>query len=89
MDGLAWTLAAGSDPKARNPQTSLIIALKVCELTHFPQPMFLCTLAAAYAQNGRQSLARETVEKARKLALSAGRPEIAGEIEKRMQSFIK
>ena len=44
------------------------LAERACELTHYGQPVFLGTLAAAYAEAGRFPEAVTTAEKAERLA---------------------
>jgi len=48
------------------------LAERACELTHYDEPLFIGTLAAAYAEAGRFSEAVTTAEKAEQLATSAG-----------------
>ena len=70
MAGLAWVLATHSDPKFRNPQEALSLALRACELVYYEDPRFLDTLAAAYAAAGRFKDAVATAEKAIQLTAS-------------------
>jgi len=75
LDGLAWILAAGSDRQSRSPAEAVRLASRACELTAFKQPVYLTTLAAAYAQAEKFDRAAVTAEKARVLALAAGQKE--------------
>jgi hypothetical protein len=47
-------------------------------LTHYHEPLFIGTLAAAYAEAGRFSEAVTTAEKAEQLAAAAGLEDLAG-----------
>lgn len=58
---LAWILATTSSPQFRDPDFAVKLAERACELTERKQPVFLDTLAAAYAAAGQFDLARETI----------------------------
>jgi tetratricopeptide (TPR) repeat protein len=51
-DELAWQLATAERSGARDGKRALESALKACELTGWKNPMYLETLAAAYARLG-------------------------------------
>ena len=51
-NGLAWLFATATDPRARNGQRAVALALKACEQTKWQDPSILDTLAAAYAETG-------------------------------------
>ncbi len=80
MNSLAWILATHSDPKFRNPQEALSLAIRTCELANYEDPRFLDTLAAAYAAAGRFSDAVATAEKAVQIVAS-------GDNKKRIQNI--
>jgi Tfp pilus assembly protein PilF len=77
MNNLAWALAASSDDELRNGAEAVRLGEHACELTHYSDPLFLGTLAAAYAECGRFSDAITTAEKAESLAGTAGLKDLA------------
>ena len=77
LNNLAWVLAASSDNELRNGAEAVRLAERACELTHNGEPLFLGTLAAAYAECGRFADAITTAEKAEHLATTAGLKNLA------------
>jgi Flp pilus assembly protein TadD len=77
MNNLAWVLATDADDALRNGVEAVRLAERACELTHYDEPLYLGTLAAAYAEAGRFSEAVTTAEKAEQLATSAGLTAVA------------
>jgi tetratricopeptide (TPR) repeat protein len=77
LNNLAWILAASPLDNLRNGAEAVQLAEHACELTQRREPVLLGTLAAAYAEASRFQEAAETAEKARALALSAGRKDVA------------
>jgi len=51
-NNLAWVLSTSKEPRFRNGEKALQLALKACELTDWKNPSCLDTLAAAYARLG-------------------------------------
>ncbi|HXC35843.1 MAG TPA: tetratricopeptide repeat protein [Candidatus Acidoferrales bacterium] len=51
-NNLAWLLSIVPDAKLRNGKKALVYAKKACELTDWKEPIFIDTLAAAYAETG-------------------------------------
>jgi len=49
---LAWLLATSTQDGLRNAQRAKELALTACELTRYPEPNFVDTLAAAHAEAG-------------------------------------
>jgi tetratricopeptide (TPR) repeat protein len=78
LNNLAWILAASSNDGLRNGAEAVRLAEHACELTHYHEPLFIGTLAAAYAEAGRFSEAVTTAEKAEQLAAVAGLEDLAG-----------
>jgi Flp pilus assembly protein TadD len=70
LNNLAWIQATSADPALRDGPEAVREALKACDLTHDQQPLFLGTLAAAYAEAGDFANAIETATQARDLAKS-------------------
>jgi Flp pilus assembly protein TadD len=77
LNNLAWVLATCPDAGLRNGADAVHLAERVCELTHYGRPLFIGTLAAAYAEAGRFPEAVATAEKAEQLATSAGLTAVA------------
>ena len=71
LNNLAWMLAASPDDELRNGAEAVRLAERACELTHYGEPLFIGTLAAAYAEAGRFPEAVTTAEKAEQLATTA------------------
>jgi len=87
LNNLAWLLAAGPDDQLRNGAEAVRLAQRACELTHYAEPLFLATLAAAYAEAGRFPDAVTTAEKAEQLATAAGSRELAGKIRQLLELY--
>ncbi|MGO8836407.1 MAG: tetratricopeptide repeat protein [Limisphaerales bacterium] len=77
LNNLAWVLATSPDDQLRNGTEAVRLAEQACELTHYREPLFIGTLAAAYAEAGRFPEAVTTAEKAEQLATSAGLTAVA------------
>jgi tetratricopeptide (TPR) repeat protein len=77
LNDLAWVLAAGASDRLRNGTEAVALAEQACQLTQFQQPMFIGTLAAAYAEAGRFPDAVKAAEKAKDLAAAAGLKDLA------------
>ena len=74
---LAWILASNPDDELRNGAEAVRLAERACELTHYGEPLYLGTLAAAYAEAGRFPEAVTAAEKAEQLATAAGSKPLA------------
>jgi hypothetical protein len=72
LNNLAWRLATSPDPKIRDGTQSVALARRACELTHYQKPVYLGTLAAAYAETGQFDEAVAMAEKACTLASESG-----------------
>ena len=77
LSNLAWMLATSPDDELRNGAEAVRLAERACELTHHGEPLFIGTLAAAYAEAGRFPEAVTTAEKAERLATDAGLAAVA------------
>lgn len=84
---LAWTLATAGEARYRDGARAVELSLRACALTRTPHPQLLDTLAAAYAETGDFARAAETARRAAALARSAGRMDIAREIEGRLELY--
>ncbi len=78
LNNLAWLLATSPDGDLRNGPEAVRLAERACELTQYREPLFIGTLAAAYAEAGRFPEAVVAAEKAEQLAASAGLTVVAG-----------
>jgi hypothetical protein len=77
LNNLALNLAANPRQELRNGREAVQLASKAVELTGRQDPVFIGTLAAAYAEDGQFAKAVEMAKKARDTALSKGQPEVA------------
>ena len=68
MNNLAWILATSREERYRNGGEAMNLAMKVCELTRYQNPVALLTLAAAYAEAGQFTEASSFIQTARQLA---------------------
>ena len=87
VNNLAWILATTEDVRFSNPADAVKLARKACVLTNYKDAESLDTLAAAYAAAGRFKEAIETAEKAIEVAVSAGRKDLAAEIQGRLELY--
>jgi tetratricopeptide (TPR) repeat protein len=69
LNNLAWIMAAGPLPELRDGAAAVKLAARACELDHNQQPIFIGTLAAAYAEAGRFDEAVAAAQQAHDLAL--------------------
>ena len=77
LNNLAWLLASSAEATLRHGAEAVRLAEKACTLTERKVPVFLGTLAAAYAEAGRFDEAVATAEEAIAKAEAAGQKEIA------------
>jgi protein O-mannosyl-transferase len=67
-NNLAWLLATSSDPSIRDGNRAIELGKEAVRLSHGKDPNYLRTLAAAWAESGRFTEARETAQKALQMA---------------------
>ena len=84
---LARLLATAADPRLRDGDLALHLALEVRDRTQGRDPRALDTLAAAYAAAGRPAQARATAKQAEALARKIGDVEAADEIAARARGY--
>jgi Flp pilus assembly protein TadD len=77
LNNLAWLLATCGDERVRDGTEAVRCAKEACRLTDFKEPVFMSTLAAAYAETGRFPQAISMAEKALRLQMTAGQTELA------------
>jgi tetratricopeptide (TPR) repeat protein len=83
----AWTLATYPDTRGRDGALAVRLAQQACAATSRPPPGFLDTLAAAHAEAGQFTEAVASAREAVTLASTAGQPEMAAEIQKRLAGY--
>jgi regulation of enolase protein 1 (concanavalin A-like superfamily)/tetratricopeptide (TPR) repeat protein len=83
LNNRAWFLATCSDGQLRNGEQAVVDATRACELTEWKNPVFLDTLAAAYAETGNFDEAVKRQEQ----ALAAATPELRTETESRLALY--
>ncbi len=84
---LAWLLATSPGPAPRNGGVAVSLAVTVCDITGYRVPESLDVLAAAYAETGQFERAAETARRARELATSEGRGDLADRIRSRLALY--
>ena len=72
LNNLAWLLCTSPAPQFRDGTRAVQLAERACWLTGYQAPVFLGTLAAAYAEAGRFPEAVATAQNAAALAAQAG-----------------
>ncbi len=77
LNDLAWILATNPDARLRNGPAAVALAERACRLSQFRVPLFLGTLAGAYAAAGRFADAETTARQAVELAAAAGQASLA------------
>jgi protein O-mannosyl-transferase len=90
LDGLntfARFLATTDDSDVRDPQTAELLARRGCELTHYLNPYFLDTLAAACAAQDRYTEANDWGSRALIIASRSENNELAREITSRLKLY--
>jgi tetratricopeptide (TPR) repeat protein len=80
-NNLAWALATSSQAALRNGNKALELAQRANRLAGGENPVFMATLAAAYAATGRFNDAVVTVQRARDVALASGQKSLATNCE--------
>jgi tetratricopeptide (TPR) repeat protein len=79
LNNLAWLLAAGPNDSLRDGARATDLALKLDRVTQQNNPLYVRTLAAAYAEAGEFEKAVETGQKASELALAQGQRSFAAQ----------
>jgi len=87
LNNLAWLRATLTNDALRNGAEAVDLGERACKLTDFKQPIFLGTLAAAYAEAGQFKEATSTAEKARDLAHAAEMEELARKNEQLLELY--
>ena len=71
----------------RDGAEAVRLAERASELVEHKHPVFLDTLAAAYAEAGEFAKAVETAERVLQIAVAAGETEVAVDIRKRLDLY--
>lgn len=87
LNNLALILATSSDDGLRNGTEAVQLAERACQLTQYHQPLFMETLAAAYAEAGQFQEAQAAVAKAGQLNRVNGLTEQAERDQRLLELF--
>jgi protein O-mannosyl-transferase len=87
LNDFAWLLATHPDENIRNGTNAVRLAERACGLSRGVEPLFIGTLAAAYAEAGRFPEAIAAAEKARSLAQTTGRSQVAETNQKLLELY--
>ena len=80
LNNLAWVMSTGPDDSLRNDEVAVQLATKANQLSKESNPVFIRTLAAAYAQAGQFEKAIETARRASEQANAQGAHDLAVQI---------
>ena len=87
LSSLAWLLATHPDPQARNGETAVKLARRVCELSGSKNLAHLDVLAAALAETWDYAAAVTMIKQAIALADAAGKPAAVAELTSRLKLY--
>jgi tetratricopeptide (TPR) repeat protein len=87
LNNLSWLLATQLDARLRNGSEAVQLAQRACDLTSYEQPIFIGTLAAAYAEAEQFDDAQKTAKKAIEVAESLNQKELAEKNRKLLESY--
>jgi protein O-mannosyl-transferase len=87
LNNLAWLLATHPEDAIRDGPEAVRLATRACELTNRKEPVYLGTLAAAYAETGNFDEAVRTGQQAAALAETAGKTELAARNRELVESY--
>jgi tetratricopeptide (TPR) repeat protein len=87
QNDLAWVLAACPQASLRNGNKAVELALRANQLTDNGNPIFLGTLAAAYAEAGRFPEAVATAQRALQLAGTQSNTALANAIQSQIKLY--
>jgi tetratricopeptide (TPR) repeat protein len=81
LNNLAWVMSTGPDDSLRNNEIAVQLATKANQLSKETNPVFIRTLAAAYAQAGQFEKAITTARRALEQANAQGMRDLAVQIQ--------
>ena len=84
---LAWVLATARDDAVRDGREALDLARRAAARIGESDPNALDALAAAQAETGDFPAAVKTAQAARESATAAGQPDLAADIQERIQEY--
>ena len=87
LNNLAWALSTCPDASLRNGARAIELTQKADQLAGGQNPIFIRTLAAAYAENGRFNDAIETAQRAVQLATAQDNFALASKVEKDLDLY--
>ena len=87
MNNLAWVLATHPDARVRNGDRAVELALNAARIAGASDPLYLRTLAAAYAETGRFNDAVRVASAAVPLAEGAGNDALAFDLRNNIAGF--
>jgi Flp pilus assembly protein TadD len=89
LNNLAWLLATAPEEDLRDGREAVTLAERACELTRRKHPLFIGTLAAAYAENGQFDEAVRAAAEAVTLAREQGFVDLASTNERLRELYRK
>ncbi|MEY2543275.1 MAG: protein O-mannosyl-transferase [Verrucomicrobiota bacterium] len=87
LNNLAWVMSTGPDDSLRNNEIAVQLATKANQLSKESNPIFIRTLAAAYAQAGQFEKAIETARRALEQANAQGTHDLASQIQEELDLY--
>jgi tetratricopeptide (TPR) repeat protein len=87
VNRLAWASATAAEPSVRNGAEAVELARWAVRLSHSREPTILCTLAAAYAENGQFPQAVRTAHQALSLAARQKQEPLAASLQAQLSCY--
>jgi tetratricopeptide (TPR) repeat protein len=87
LNNLAWVMSTGPDDSLRNNEIAIQLATKANQLSKESNPVFIRTLAAAYAEAGQFDKAIETARRALEQANAQGVHDLAIQIQEELDLY--
>jgi hypothetical protein len=87
LNNSAVILCTNADANLRNGPMAVMLARRACELTHFKNPDYVFTLAAAHAEASDFDQAVRYATDARELAVQSSRAALVSDIDEKLKLF--